>query len=129
MALTSASTTAGRTLVANLMKFVPGIGSVGGGAINVGVAVAVTTALGAAWQKICVSDATGDVDLSILHERRGRQSVQEPLQASLSLQGPSCPVSGGRLQTVWRGRRTLEPALRNLLTPTGAVAWAGGAGR
>jgi uncharacterized protein (DUF697 family)/GTP-binding protein EngB required for normal cell division len=66
MALTTASTSAGRTLVANLMKFVPGIGSVGGGAINAGVAVTVTTALGAAWQTICISDAKGDVDLSIL---------------------------------------------------------------
>lgn len=45
----SGATLTGKALVSNLLKFIPGIGSVAGGAISASVAAAVTTALGLAY--------------------------------------------------------------------------------
>lgn len=42
-------TLAGRTIVSNLLKFIPGIGSIAGGAIAAGTAAALTTAFGEAY--------------------------------------------------------------------------------
>lgn len=53
VASTSAATTLGRTAVANLIKFVPGAGTVAGGAINAGVASSFTLAMGEAWLAVC----------------------------------------------------------------------------
>lgn len=59
VAATAAATTAGRTLVTNLVKFVPGVGSVVGGTINAGVASGITYAMGNAWVVVCEQLATG----------------------------------------------------------------------
>jgi uncharacterized protein (DUF697 family)/GTP-binding protein EngB required for normal cell division len=53
VASTSAATTLGRTAVANLIKFVPGAGTVAGGVINAGVASTFTYAMGEAWLAVC----------------------------------------------------------------------------
>ncbi len=59
VAATAAATTAGRTIVTNLIKFVPGVGSVVGGTINAGVASAITYAMGNAWVVVCEQMAAG----------------------------------------------------------------------
>ena len=46
MAGTTGATFAGRAIVSNLLKFVPGVGSVAGGAISAATAATLTTALG-----------------------------------------------------------------------------------
>ncbi len=46
------ATVIGRTL-GNLSKFVPGIGTVGGGTINATIAATLTTGIGLAWMKVC----------------------------------------------------------------------------
>lgn len=45
----SGATLTGKTLVSNLLKFIPGAGTVAGGAISASVAAAITTALGLAY--------------------------------------------------------------------------------
>jgi uncharacterized protein (DUF697 family)/GTPase SAR1 family protein len=59
LAATAAATTAGRTAVANLLKMLPGVGSMVGGAISAGVASAFTWAMGQAWTVVCVQLAKG----------------------------------------------------------------------
>jgi uncharacterized protein (DUF697 family)/GTP-binding protein EngB required for normal cell division len=59
LAATAAATTAGRTAVANLLKFVPGMGSLVGGAISAGVASGFTWAMGQAWTVVCLRLAKG----------------------------------------------------------------------
>jgi len=59
LAATTAATTAGRSLVASLLKFVPGMGSVVGGAINAGVASTLTWSMGQAWTAVCIRIAKG----------------------------------------------------------------------
>ncbi len=51
----TATTLAGRTIVANLLKLVPGAGSLAGGAIAAGTAAALTTALGEAYIGVLVA--------------------------------------------------------------------------
>lgn len=46
---TTATTLLGRTLVTNLLKMIPGLGSIAGGAISAATAIALTTALGEAY--------------------------------------------------------------------------------
>lgn len=53
IASTSAATSLGRSAVANLLKFIPGAGSVAGGVVNAGVASAFTFAMGGAWLVVC----------------------------------------------------------------------------
>jgi uncharacterized protein (DUF697 family)/predicted GTPase len=59
VAATAAATTAGRSIVTNLVKFVPGVGTIIGGTINAGVAAAITYAMGNAWVVVCEQMAAG----------------------------------------------------------------------
>ena len=59
LAATAAATTAGRTAVANLIKLVPGVGSMVGGAISASIASAFTWAMGQAWTVVCIRLAKG----------------------------------------------------------------------
>jgi uncharacterized protein (DUF697 family)/GTPase SAR1 family protein len=59
LAATAGATTAGRSLVSNLLKMVPSIGSLVGGAINAGVASGLTWAMGQAWTVVCIRIAKG----------------------------------------------------------------------
>lgn len=53
VASTSAATMGGRTAVTNLIKLLPGAGSITGGVIGAGVASAFTFAMGQAWISVC----------------------------------------------------------------------------
>ena len=59
IAATAAATQAGRTVAGNLLKMIPGFGTVGGGAINATVAAGFTGAIGAAWSAVCVKLGEG----------------------------------------------------------------------
>jgi uncharacterized protein (DUF697 family)/GTPase Era involved in 16S rRNA processing len=59
LAATAAATTAGRSMVGSLVKLVPSIGTVVGGAINAGVASSLTWAMGQAWAVVCMRIAKG----------------------------------------------------------------------
>jgi uncharacterized protein (DUF697 family)/GTPase Era involved in 16S rRNA processing len=59
LAATAAATTAGRTAVGNLVKLVPGFGSLVGGAISASIASAFTWSMGQAWTVVCIRLAKG----------------------------------------------------------------------
>ncbi len=61
IASTSVATSAGRNLVTNMLKMIPGAGSVAGGVINAGVASGLTLAMGQAWLVVCQKAAGGDL--------------------------------------------------------------------
>ncbi|MCM0619515.1 GTPase family protein [Nocardioides bruguierae] len=65
-AMTAAGTGAGRSVVTNLVKLVPGGGTVVGGTISAGVASTITYAMGHAWVEICDRIARGDLSPAIL---------------------------------------------------------------
>ena len=61
IAATAAATTAGRSLVGNLIKFVPGAGTAVAGTINATVAGTFTYAMGHAWLRVCERMARGEL--------------------------------------------------------------------
>lgn len=61
IAATAAATTAGRSLVGNLIKFVPGAGTAVAGTINATVAGTFTYAMGHAWLRVCERLARGEL--------------------------------------------------------------------
>ncbi|WP_028708859.1 GTPase family protein [Propionicicella superfundia] len=63
IASTSAATSLGRTTVANLVKLVPGAGTVAGGVINAGVASTFTYAMGEAWLAVCQRASGGKLPM------------------------------------------------------------------
>ncbi|MBZ5740965.1 GTPase family protein [Nocardioides mangrovi] len=61
IAATAAATTAGRSLVGNLIKFVPGAGTAVAGTINATIAGTFTYAMGQAWLRVCERLARGEL--------------------------------------------------------------------
>ena len=61
LAATAAATTAGRSLVGNLIKFVPGAGTAVAGTINATIAGTFTYAMGHAWLRVCERLARGEL--------------------------------------------------------------------
>ncbi len=59
LAATTVTTQAGRAAATGLLKLVPGVGTVVGGAITGGVAGTVTMAVGTAWHRVCIGMAEG----------------------------------------------------------------------
>lgn len=58
---TAGATFAGRTIVANVLKFIPGIGSIAGGAVAAATAASLTTAIGHAYIEIMKAITRGDL--------------------------------------------------------------------
>lgn len=65
VASTSVATTLGRTAAANLLKFIPGAGSIAGGVINASVASGFTLAMGQSWLTVCQRAAAGKLPTSV----------------------------------------------------------------
>ena len=63
IAATAAATTAGRSVVGNLIKFIPGAGTAVAGTINATVAGTFTYAMGHAWLRVCERLARGELRL------------------------------------------------------------------
>lgn len=61
VASTSAATVGGRLVVTNLIKLIPGAGTVAGGAISAGVASTFTFTMGQAWLVVCQKAAGGKI--------------------------------------------------------------------
>ena len=65
VASTTVATTLGRTAAANLLKFIPGAGSIAGGMINASVASGFTLAMGLAWVTVCQRAAGGQLPKTV----------------------------------------------------------------
>ncbi|MGY4718561.1 GTPase family protein [Naumannella huperziae] len=63
VASTAAATTGGRAAVTGLLKFIPGAGTIAGGAIGAGVASTFTFAMGQAWLVVCQRAASGNLPM------------------------------------------------------------------
>lgn len=66
LAMTAASTGAGKAIVTNVIKMIPGAGTVVGGAISATVASSITLAMGHAWVEVCERIATGKLRPEVL---------------------------------------------------------------
>lgn len=69
------ATVFGKTVVSNLLKFIPGAGTVAGGAISAGTAGVITAALGEAYIGIMELVFKGDMSLDDLGTKKGKETM------------------------------------------------------
>lgn len=69
------ATVLGKTVVSNLLKFIPGAGTVAGGAISAGTAGVITAALGEAYIGIMELVFKGDMSLDDLGTKKGKETM------------------------------------------------------
>ncbi len=81
---TAGATFLGRTVVSNLCKLIPGIGSVAGGAISGATASLMTTALGEAYIGIMIAMFKGEIKEKELLTEEGRRKLAELFKEKLS---------------------------------------------
>lgn len=77
------ATVVGKTVVSNLLKLIPGAGTVAGGAISAGTAAAITLALGKAYIQVCKAIKMGDLDQSDLTKKAGIEKLKKEFRAQL----------------------------------------------
>lgn len=69
------ATLLGKTVVSNLLKLIPGVGSVAGGAISAGTAGILTAALGEAYIGIMTLVFNGEMSIDDLSTKKGRDQM------------------------------------------------------
>ncbi len=74
---TGGATIAGKTIASNLLKLVPGAGTVVGGTISGATAGVITTALGEAYISLMVAVYKGDLKASELGTKEGKKKMKE----------------------------------------------------
>lgn len=65
----------GKTVVTNLLKFIPGAGTVVGGAISAGTAGVITAALGEAYIGIMELVFKGEMSIDELGTKKGKKTM------------------------------------------------------
>lgn len=81
---TGGATLLGKAVVSNLLKLIPGAGTVAGGAISGGTAGVLTTALGETFIIIMTQIFKGEMSASDLETKAGRKKVKEIFKEQLS---------------------------------------------
>lgn len=79
----SAATFGGRALVTNLLKLIPGAGSIAGGAISAATAGLMTTAIGEAYIQIMIAVYKGELSEDDLSTEAGKRKVEEIVESSI----------------------------------------------
>lgn len=82
---TSATTILGKSIVSNVIKFIPGAGSIIGGAISATTAAALTAALGEAYIVIMVMISKGDLNVDDLRTSKGKEIIKDIFSKKLKL--------------------------------------------
>lgn len=82
---TSGTTVLGKTIVTNLIKFIPGVGSAIGGTISATVAAALTAALGEAYITIMTRICKGDMNTSDLETDAGKEIISTIFKEQLKV--------------------------------------------
>ena len=72
---TAATTVLGKTIVANLIKYIPGVGSVAGGVISGSTAAVLTSALGEAYIMVMSMICMGEVSIAELSTDKGKKEI------------------------------------------------------
>lgn len=79
------ATVLGKTIVANLIKFIPGVGNVAGGVISGATAAALTTALGEAYIIIMTMICKGELSTAELSTDKGKEKIKSIFTERLKL--------------------------------------------
>ncbi len=79
------ATVLGKTVVTNLIKFIPGAGTVVGGAISAGTAGVITAALGEAYIGIMELVFKGDMNINDLGTRKGKETMSTLFKEQLKI--------------------------------------------
>ncbi len=89
LAATTVTTQTGRAAATGLLKLVPGIGTIAGGAITGGVAGSITFAVGHAWHRVCIGMAEGKYQTvsGTLDSQMVRQVFNEEFSAIVRVRG------------------------------------------
>ena len=77
------ATEIGKTVASNLMKLIPGAGSVAGGAISAGTAGVITLALGKAYIEVCKAIKMGKLDQNALTRKEGREMLKKAFKEQM----------------------------------------------
>lgn len=77
------ATVVGKTVVSNLLKFIPGIGSAAGGAISASTAGVITLALGKAYIEVCKAIKMGKLDQSDLTKKEGLDMLKKSFKEQI----------------------------------------------
>ena len=80
------ATLLGKTVVTNLLKFIPGAGTAVGGVISAGTAGVITAALGEAYIRIMELVFKGDMSIDDLGSKKGKETMSTLFKAQLKLQ-------------------------------------------
>lgn len=80
---TVGTTILGKTIVSNALKFIPGVGTVAGGAISATTAAALTTALGNTYIGIMTKIAKGEMKTTDLSSKEGQEMFRREFKAQM----------------------------------------------
>ena len=73
----------GKTVASNLLKLVPGAGSVAGGAVSAGTAGVITLALGKAYIEVCKAIKMGKLNQDALTKKEGREMLKKAFKEQM----------------------------------------------
>ena len=80
---TGGATVLGKTVVTNILKFIPGIGTVAGGAISAGTAGVITAALGEAYIGVMELVFKGDMSIDDIGMKKGKETMSQLFKSNL----------------------------------------------
>ncbi len=80
---TVGTTILGKTIVSNALKFIPGVGTVAGGAISATTAAALTTALGNTYIGLMTKIARGEMKTTDLSTKEGQEAFKREFKAQM----------------------------------------------
>ena len=75
----------GKAVVSNILKFIPGIGTIGGSAISAGTAGIITAALGEAYIGVMELVFEGEMKISDLSAKTGKKTMEKLFKQQLAL--------------------------------------------
>ena len=78
------ATLLGKTVVTNLLKFIPGAGTIAGGAISAGTAGVITAALGEAYIGIMELVFKGEMSIDEIGTKKGKEVMTALFKQNLS---------------------------------------------
>lgn len=79
------ATLLGKTVVSNLLKFIPGAGTVAGGAISAGTAGVITAALGQAYIGVMELVFKGDMNINDIGTKKGKETMSVLFKEQLKM--------------------------------------------
>ena len=77
------ATVIGKTVASNLLKLIPGVGTVAGGAISAGTAGVITLALGKAYIEVCKAIKMGKLDQNNLTKKSGLDMLKKSFKEQM----------------------------------------------